>query len=691
MSAMNVAKKQRKAVLREYPEHSIAELAGKHGLSRRQVRKVLREAGKLPARSFRTPLIGLVILVVVLALAAAVSAWLRRPSTERLAAIGGHANLLLVTIDTCRADRLGCYGFEEARTPVIDELAGNGVRFSSAFALQPVTLPSHATIFTGTHPAYHGVADNGLFRVPEQARTLAEVLSEHGLATGAVISSFVLHRQFGLDQGFGHYDDHLGLNRRESASGYDEMPADVVTARALEWLGKHRDQRWFLWLHYFDPHGDYLPPPQYREGVPHPYDGELAFVDHELGRVITALRELDLDRKTLTVITSDHGEGLGEHDEDTHAMFLYDSTMHIPLILSLPGALQARVSDATVSLLDLMPTVLDILGIEPPPEVQGRSLRPLLFADPEQWTEKPVLMETRSPWHQLGWSPSFAIRDRSYKLIRAPRPELYDLAADAGEIDNIYQQHPEQVAALERALEEQTESFGAGAIGGQSWAGMDEETRERLAGLGYLFSGSGSGQPEADAPDAKDMIGILKLIDRAQALRKQGKEEQAKAILDQILERDPANKQALRIYGDLHRDLKSYREAESYYKRIIELDPEYGDAQIYLGQLYIDAGWFDDAEALVAQLIADNDRSPKAYRLEGLIHFRRGEFAEARDSFLKAIELFPSYHQALFWLAGTYIELRDFENAYQAIQTASKILPNDPTYRELMLKLRQRI
>jgi arylsulfatase A-like enzyme len=425
---MGVSNKKKKAILRGYPSKSPGELAAELDLSVREVKAVLKEAGRLSRPSLKTQITIAAAALALTGIFISAYALLAGPGPAKLARARGGLNVLVVVIDTLRADRLGCYGYQKARTPVTDSLAESGVLFSRAYCNQPITLPSHATIFTGTHPAYHGVNDNGLFRLPEQAVTLAEILKDRGFTTAAIISSFVLHRQFGMDQGFDHYDDRLSNKRGETTLGFKEMPAVDVSDRAVAWIDRHSDERWMLWLHYFDPHAAYVPPPRFLEGVPHPYDGEVAYADFELGRVIDLLEQKGLKKRTLIVFTSDHGEGLDEHGEPTHAVFLYNSTVRVPLIISLPGVIPGgKSADALVSLMDLMPTILDALGLKIPEHVQGRSLVPQLFKDTGDGREIPVLMETMAPWHQYGWSPSKAVLEAGYKFIQAPKPELYDL------------------------------------------------------------------------------------------------------------------------------------------------------------------------------------------------------------------------------------------------------------------------
>ena len=290
--------------------------------------------------------------------------------------------MLLVSIDTLRADRLGSYGYAAAETPRLDALAARGLRFAQATTVIPLTLPAHSSLMTGTFPAHHGVRDNGGFYLAEEQVTLAEVLSERGYRTGGFIAAFVLDGRWGIGQGFGRYFDDFDLDGYEQAAGMDaiQRPGSTVVDQALEWLDADRDQKFFAWVHLYDPHTPYEAPEPYRVRFPRTasgaYDAEIAVADTQLGRLLDKLQVDGRLDETLVVVLSDHGEMLGEHGEHTHGFFIYDAAVHIPLIIAGPGV-PARVVPNQVRIVDVMPTVLDLLGEPAPPAVQGVSLRPL--------------------------------------------------------------------------------------------------------------------------------------------------------------------------------------------------------------------------------------------------------------------------------------------------------------------------
>ncbi|MFQ5791363.1 MAG: sulfatase, partial [Acidobacteriota bacterium] len=358
-------------------------------------------------------------------------------------------NVLLITIDTLRADRVGCYGYAAPTTPHIDSMAEEGVVFEKAIAQAPVTLPSHASLLTGTYPPTHGVRDNVTYQLSEASLTLAEVLEKQGYETAAFIGAFPLHRRFGLGQGFSHYDDRVGSQREAAAGFFAERRAEAVVDAALEGLGRVKSRPFFYWVHLFDPHVPYDPPSPVRERFRDSYDGEVAYVDSQVGRLLQGLERARLSDETLIVLTSDHGESLGDHGERTHGFFIYDTTMHVPLILRHPSLGRPRRVDGQVRSVDIMPTVLDLLQVPVPREVQGESLRPALAGEP---FDRPAYTESYVPLVNFHWSPLRGLRYQGWKYIEAPRPELYDLSRDPDEEDNRFEAEPERAASLRRKL-----------------------------------------------------------------------------------------------------------------------------------------------------------------------------------------------------------------------------------------------
>ena len=347
-------------------------------------------------------------------------------------------HILLVTFDTTRADYVGFASGREGLTPMLDAMAERGAWFSTCLTPQPLTLPSHTSIMTGLYPFSHGVRNNGTYIVPDETVTLAERLQEQGYATHAVVAAFVLDSQFGLDQGFAGYDDDFSGGPKQKMFMFREIKADVVARKAVRWLEQERSKEkpFFLWLHFFDPHADYEPPADLAARFPdEPYRGEIAFADRELGRVFASLDDAGLLDETLIVFASDHGEGLGEHGETTHGIFIYESTTRVPMLIAGPGVPPTGRVDALVRTVDIVPTILDLLDLPGEKDLDGRSLRSLWEGEDEDRT---AYMETFVPRLNFGWGELRGLRGANLKVIQAPRPETYDLAIDPMELKDLH-------------------------------------------------------------------------------------------------------------------------------------------------------------------------------------------------------------------------------------------------------------
>src|SRR5580704_3913793 len=353
-------------------------------------------------------------------------------------------DVFLITIDTLRADHLGCYGYKDIETPTIDSIAADGVRFSQAFTHSPITNTSHTTILTGLLPSVHGVTDFGVPLAPNHV-TWAELLKKQGYQTAAFIGAVILDSNqlaSGLDRGFDFDDNFPAKTESKDRFGRVERRAQAVIADAGSWFAQHpRDAQSaaprFMWVHLFDPHDPYEPPPPFSEKyAKHLYDGEIAYADSQLGHFIDTLKKAGVYQKSIIIIVGDHGEGLGEHGEDTHGLFLYDSTLHVPLIVKLPGANHhGGVIDKLVRTTDILPTVLSLTNTSAPPELNGTSLVPLINSETDAPRE--LLGETDYPL-RWGWAPIKALREQNAKLIEAPKPEFYDLQSDPHELKNLY-------------------------------------------------------------------------------------------------------------------------------------------------------------------------------------------------------------------------------------------------------------
>jgi arylsulfatase A-like enzyme len=468
----------------------------------------------------------------------------------------GDWNLLLVTLDTTRADHLGVYGYAHIDTPALDALAGEGIRYTRCYATAPLTLPSHASIMTGLLPPRHGVHANGRDVLSDAALTLAEILSQHGYDTGAVVAAFVLDRQFGLAQGFDDYDDDLSRASESPRFSYARRDAEQVTDAALQWLENRGRRSWFLWVHYFDPHAPYKPPGP--NPLRTPYDAEIEFVDAQLGRLVESLAVAGAARRTLIVVTADHGEGLWEHGETTHGLFAYDSTLRAPLIIRFPdGRGAGRTVTRPVSVVDLMPSILTWLGRAPPRALDGRPL-PLAEdgADTPGSGSRALYFENEGPAHLFGWSPIWGIIEGGHKFIQAPKPELYDLAADPLEERNLYDAADARSREWRSRFEEIMERLEAAPRLRGAPAELSEPGREKLIALGYVVDPRESeglgGWRTPEGADPKDMVPVYHRLQLAMTRIEQGKlVEGVDELVDIVTSSDPGNRRAATLLAEL--------------------------------------------------------------------------------------------------------------------------------------------
>ena len=501
----------------------------------------------------------------------------------------------MVTFDTTRADHIGCYGNETIKTPNLDRLAAEGFLFRNAFSAVPITAPSHSTILTGKYPLAHGFRDNGLFVLGERQTTLAEILKASGYATAAAVGSFPLSARFGLDQGFDLYDDHFTApyedfrGRRvveKSHLYFDERPAGQVNEAVLPWLEENHREPFFLWTHYFDPHHPLEPPAPYNElYLSDLYDGEIAYADERLGALLDRLGELGVLEKTLIVFTADHGEGLGEHNELTHSTLAYNSTLHVPLIVWVPG-LQGGVDiQQRVGTVDIVPTILDLLGIKPSSkeqaELQGVSLRSVLESRgaPVDGLPRPQYAETLSPRLGQGLGEQRVLFDRQYKYIFGPRSELYDIQADPHETDNRIKTEPNIASAMRARLA----TFVAehAATGPDTMIEVDQETRRRLEALGYIQTSIGrSGSMaivketlNAEGTAPQDRVADINDISTAKDLLFSNHPLEAKQVALKLVQRDPENSYYLQLEASAELLLGQLDEGLATMERIRRLDP----------------------------------------------------------------------------------------------------------------------
>jgi arylsulfatase A-like enzyme/Flp pilus assembly protein TadD len=570
-----------------------------------------------------------------------------------LAEVKPAPNVIVITIDTLRADHLGCYGDKQIRTPNIDLLASGGVRFERAYTPVPVTLPAHTVIFTGTYPMFSGMHDFSGNKLNPSQPTLASILKQHGYATGAVIGSAVLDSRFGLNQGFDFYYDHFDFNRlQESNLEEMERPGNAVADVALDWLRKNDRKNFFLWMHLYDPHYPYRPPAPYNEQYKdRPYDGEIAFADAQVGRLIAYLKANGLYRNTVIVLSGDHGESLGEHGEKTHGFFIYNATLHVPVIIRLPGAPAAKVVTEIVSLADLMPTVLNVLKIELPSQVQGVNLLPLMMNPKKPPEARNLYAETFLPRLHFNWSELRSVETEKYHFIDAPKPELYDLSKDPGETQNLYSETKAVGDELRARLSKLISQYSAGQELAEK-TGLDPALMERLKSLGYAGFSGGSDPTITDRSlaDPKDRVLVYELISDAIADSQHGLYQSSTEKLTAALKTEPNSVPVHYLLGLDYYRMREFPRAVQELQRVLQLSPDYSLAVFNLGLAYARSGDFDQAiQTLKRALDLDGTNFSAAYNL-GAAYTQKQMVPEAVAAFRQTIALAPQYapgHRAL--------------------------------------------
>ncbi len=552
-------------------------------------------------------------------------------------------DVYLITIDTLRADHVHCYGYENIQTPALDGLAKDGIRFSQAFTPSPITNTSHTTILTGLLPSSHGVTDFAVPLAPAHP-TLAELLKGKGYHTAAFIGAVILDSKTlapGLDRGFDFYDNFPEHSQTKSRWGRVERRGEDVVQHAETWMTAHPAGSHFVWIHLYDPHDPYEPPLPYSQTYKDRlYDGEIAYADSVLGGFIGYLKKNGRYDNALIVVVGDHGEGLGEHHEDTHGIFLYDSTIHVPLIMKTPVKLPAQghpdqVVQAQVRTTDILPTVVDWLGIPPPPSLDGASLKP--YIEGSEGKDRTALGETDYPL-RFGWAPLRSVRGDGFKFIEAPRPELYDLHADPAESANRYQPSDLTVQKFRGMLAEIKAKAPATPAGAETQS--SQGSSDALKALGYQGAGVSANAPgTSQLPDPKDKIEEQNLLHSAMIASDDNRTDQARQALEKVLQLDPKSLTALRQLGELELHAGDYAWAAGHLKQA----REGGDAN--------------------------------AAFYEGQAREKIGDFAGARDALEASLKLIPGQFPARLLLGEVYLGLKEAKNAEDQFEAALLLQP----------------
>ncbi len=567
-------------------------------------------------------------------------------------------DIFLVTIDTLRTDHVACYGYKQIDTPALDALAADGIRFAHAFTHSPITNTSHTSILTGLLPSVHGVTDFGVPLSPQHA-TWAELLKKKGYQTAAFIGAVILDSNTlapGLDRGFDFYDNFPAKTDSKERWGRVERRGMEVVQHAQGWLAKHRTGPRFVWVHLFDPHDPYEPPPPYSQKYKEPYDGEIAYADSALGHLIAYLKKTGAYPNAIIVVVGDHGEGLGEHGEETHGLFLYDSTLHVPMILKMAGTAQRGVViDAQVRTTDILPTILSLTNIPVPAELNGESMIPLIK---RQAATHNLFAETDYPL-RFGWAPLKALRVGNAKLIEAPRPELYNLATDPGELKNLYSADSTQAQSMQAEL--------------AKW-------KSKASG------GDDSGKPGATLPDPKDKIEVQNLLHRSMLASDDNRSADARGFLEKALELDPASPTALRQLGELELAAGDYSKAAAHLKRAREVRPEDSTAAFELGQALEKSSDLPGArDALEASLKLVPSQMP-ARLLLGRVYLQLKDAKNAQDQFEAASLVDSNNVEARLGLAEAQIQQSDFAGALPDLEALGKSDPKNAAALRLLAR-----
>jgi len=594
------------------------------------------------------------------------------------AAEGNNYNVLLITIDTIRPDRLSCYSTKYLKTPNIDALAEKGVLFERAFAHNSITLPSHANILLGTTPLYHGVHDNAKFRISEDSLTMAEFLKSKGYDTAAFIGAFPLDSRFGLNQGFDVYDESYP-SKSSVVFVPPERTAEEVIKPALEWL-EDQDSKWFCWIHLWDPHTLYQPPEpfasQYKED---PYSGEVAYVDAELKKIFDFLDNEYLRDNTLIILTGDHGESLGEHEELSHTYFAYNSTIWVPLMIVGPGIETSRI-EKNVCHVDIFPTLCDVLNVEKPAFLQGVSLLPLMNG--KKFDKRPIYFESLGPYYNQGWAPQWGFIEGKEKFIDSPIPEFYDLDSDFSELNNLVETIDVKayLKKLNAIKDELTSSQKP-----QDRRQMDREAQEKLRSLGYIVSPT-SNTKESYGPedDLKTLLPFQKKLDQAIILGDEGKMEESAQLLDEIIaERQDFAQAYLYLYNIYIAQGQKDKVTEILERGLSNNPQNYAIISTY-GIFLVREGQFDRGIEVLQRALSLLDFDPDVWHYMGYAYWRKGDNQKALEYYRKAISLDDSDAMVYYNLGSLYLSLfmksKKRAEHTQAMESFKKAIANDQNF-----------
>jgi arylsulfatase A-like enzyme/Flp pilus assembly protein TadD len=586
-------------------------------------------------------------------------------------------NILLITVDTLRYDRVGCVDPRHARTPNMDALASESLVFTRAFAHNPVTLPSHTNILTGATALYHGISDNSGFKLDKKYLTIPQYLKRFGYSTAAFIGAFPLDSRFGLDRGFDLYDDYYGT-RNEREFFFVERPAEKVIAPAMAWIGVQKG-KWFAWVHLFDPHQPYLPPSPYKEQYAgDPYSGEVAYVDSQLGVLFDFLKGRKQWDDTVIVLTADHGEALGEKGEETHSYFAYNNTIHVPLFVRVPGRRPGR-SALNVCHADIFPTVCEVLGLKVPPHMQGESLLALLAAKGRKDAE--IYFESLTAYLNRDWAPLRGMIRGDTKFIDLPIKEVYDLGRDFNEEHNLA--GSSKVGPLKDALTRLIRRLRNPAAAGREGR-VDPEVQKRLKSLGYLSAGGPQEHKRQYGPqdDLKTLLPLQNKLLAAVGLYQTGDFQGAEKSIREVIAASPGFILAYNHLASMYKEMGKPDLAAAILEEGLKKNP--GDIRLLskLGIVLADGGQWRRAVPILELCTQKEDFDPENFNFLGIAYYQGGEFKKALDSYARALELDRNNASVYNNIGSVYLQLylrgrgqRDFGLAEQNFKKALEIDP----------------
>lgn len=587
-------------------------------------------------------------------------------------------NVLLVTLDTTRADHLGCYGRAQAHTPVLDTLAEEGVLFESAYATVPLTLPSHASILTGLYPPENGMHLNGAGRLDAELPNLAETLRSRGYSTSAFLASVVLHSKYGLDHGFQIYDDDLAGGEVHGHESHLMRKANAVVTSALTWLNLHHEDPFFCWVHLFDPHAPYESHPEifqdrFRDI---PYDGDIAFADLHVGRMVRFLKDKGVYNRTLIVIVGDHGEGLGEHLEDEHGFMLYNSTLRVPLIVSCPELCEAghRVSQS-VSQVDIFPTVLDCLRIDSPGPVSGVSFRSGLMGS--RLEPRFCYSETKAVFDAFGWAPLGSVASENWKYVQTTREELYDLREDPTELNNVAESQPDKLEKLREQYigiqEQMAEHLAMDVV-------LTDAERRKLESLGYVAGNTAPSPQDADRilPDVKDMMVHYNTEFAARKLIGDGKTDVAIEQLQKVIEAAPSFLPARMTLGMAFQQQGQPGKAVEVFQAAMEVSPEASIPHFELGKHFAAQGETAKAIEHYSTAVRLDPQDATSHFNLGSLLFAEGDFEQARKHYEIGLEELPDSVVGQFNFSVLLSSQGELNLALKHGKRAAELSPRNP-------------